>query len=99
MPGTTHRVVDHQSLAERPTVMGATGADRENLLAAAGQQHGLLADPADQHGTGMPLVRSGWSRCSSQRNEGPATATRRAAANASPTIRDAVRDLRRYRRS
>ena len=50
MPRAAHRVVDHQSLAERPAVMGAVGADREDFLATTGQQHGLVADPADQHG-------------------------------------------------
>jgi len=49
MPRAVHRVLDEQPLAERPAVMGAGSADREDFAAAAGQQHGLAADLTDKH--------------------------------------------------
>ena len=49
MPGTTHRVRDHQAFAERSAVMGAGGADREHLPAMAGEQDLFIADLPNQY--------------------------------------------------
>src|SRR5215467_14818206 len=49
MPWAAHRVLDDQPLSKRPAVMGARGTDREDFLAAAGQQHRLVADLTDKH--------------------------------------------------
>src|SRR6516165_6094829 len=49
MPWAASRVPDDQPLSERPAVMGARGTDREDFLAAAGQQHRLVADLTDKH--------------------------------------------------
>src|SRR5262249_55918154 len=49
MPGAAHGVIDHQALGERPAVMRAGRADRENLVAAPGQQHRLVAHAAADH--------------------------------------------------
>jgi hypothetical protein len=49
MPRAAHRVVDEQTFRERPAIMRTGGADRENLLTPAGEQHGLLADVSEEH--------------------------------------------------
>src|SRR5215471_1302452 len=49
MPWAAHRVLDDQPLSKRPAVMGARGTDREDFLAAADQQHRLVADLTDKH--------------------------------------------------
>src|SRR5215472_11601886 len=49
MPWAAHRVLDDQPLSKRPAVMGARGTDREDFLAAAGQQHRLVAHLTDNH--------------------------------------------------
>ena len=49
VPGTAHRILDHQAFAERATVVGAGRADREYLLAFPGKEDRLVPDPADQH--------------------------------------------------
>ena len=45
-----HRTLSptHEAVAERPVVVGAMGADRKQLRAAAHQQHLLVADVSDQ---------------------------------------------------
>ena len=48
MPGTAHRVVDNEPVRERAAIVGAMGADREHVGAAAHQQHRLVADVADE---------------------------------------------------
>ena len=50
VPGTSHRVADHQPLRERPAVMRAGGADREEFIPAAREQHGFLAHVPAHHG-------------------------------------------------
>jgi hypothetical protein len=49
MPRTAHRVIDEETFRERPAIVRTGGADRENLIAPAGEQHGLLADVSHQH--------------------------------------------------
>ncbi len=48
VPGTAHRVVDDEPLGERPVIVCAKGADREDFGAAAHEQHRLLADMAEK---------------------------------------------------
>jgi hypothetical protein len=48
MPGTTDRVVDHESLDERAAVVGATGSNRKHLGPMAYEQDLLVADMADE---------------------------------------------------
>src|SRR5690348_15570293 len=50
MPRASYRVVDEEPLGERAAVMGTGRADREDLLAAACQQHRLLADMSEEQG-------------------------------------------------
>ena len=55
MPGATDRVVDKKPATQRRTIMGAKGADGEQVAFAANQQHRLTA--------GMPLQhRIFWER-------------------------------------
>src|SRR5262245_27590923 len=49
MPGAADRVVNDQPLAERASVMGAGGADRQDFSAPASQQHRLVPDLTDKH--------------------------------------------------
>src|SRR5262249_47713572 len=49
VPRTAHRVVNQEPLRERSAIVGTGGADRENLTATAGEQHGLLTDMSQQH--------------------------------------------------
>jgi hypothetical protein len=49
MPRTAHRVIDEETFRERPAIMRTGGADREDLIAPAGEQHGLLADVSQEH--------------------------------------------------
>jgi hypothetical protein len=49
MPRTAYRVIDEETFRERAAIMRAGGADRENFIAPAGEQHGLLADVSQQH--------------------------------------------------
>jgi hypothetical protein len=49
MPRTAHRVIDEKAFRKRPAIVRTGGADRENLIAAAGQQHGFLADVSQEH--------------------------------------------------
>ena len=48
MPGAAHRVADDEPVGQRAVIVGAVGADREHLGAAAHEQHRLLADMAEQ---------------------------------------------------
>ena len=48
MPGTADALADHEAFGERPVVMAAMRADREDLRARAHQQHFLVADMAEQ---------------------------------------------------
>ena len=47
----SHGVVDDQSSDERAVIVGAVGADGEELVARAGQQDVIVADAADNHPT------------------------------------------------
>ena len=49
MPRTAHGVVDHHPFRQRAAVMRTRGADREELIATAREQHGFLADMSGQH--------------------------------------------------
>jgi hypothetical protein len=49
MPRTAHRIIDDETFRERPAIVRTGGADRENLVARAGEQHGLLADVSQEH--------------------------------------------------
>ena len=51
MPGTAHRVADDQALGERPVVVRAVRADREELVAAPRQDHLVVVDAATDDGT------------------------------------------------
>ena len=48
MPGAAHRVVDNEPVGEGAMIVGAMGADREDIGAAARQQHRLVADVAEK---------------------------------------------------
>src|SRR5207237_7856602 len=48
MPGTTNALAGHEALGERPVIMAAMRADRENLGARTHQQHFIVADMAEQ---------------------------------------------------
>jgi hypothetical protein len=48
MPRAADRAAVHDALGERPVIMRAFGADREHLRACAHQQHGRVADMAEQ---------------------------------------------------
>src|SRR5262249_57057283 len=53
MPGTSHRLADDQSFGQRTAVMAAGRANREEFIAAAREQHRLVADiPADRPAVG-----------------------------------------------
>ena len=70
VPGTAHRVADDEPVGERAVIVGAMGADREDLGAAAHQQHLLLADMAEQlaaviefgKGNSLPEIGTGGPR-------------------------------------
>jgi hypothetical protein len=48
MPGTTDTLAGDETLRERPVIMAAMGADRENLRARTHQQNLVVADVAEQ---------------------------------------------------
>ena len=50
MPGASYRVIDDQPLRERATVVGAQGADSEDLSATAYKQNRLLSDMTEELG-------------------------------------------------
>ena len=49
VPRTANGVVDHDALRQRAAVMRTRGADREELIAAAREQHGFVSDMAGEH--------------------------------------------------
>ena len=49
MPGTSHRVADHQSVRQRRAVVGAGGVDRKDLSAGGCQSNCLFADVTRAH--------------------------------------------------
>ena len=49
MPGQRTVVAVEEAFGERPAVVRAGGADRENLGAAADEHHGLASGVAEQH--------------------------------------------------
>src|SRR6185312_1225376 len=83
MPGTAHGVANAQSLAERPAVVGARGADGVNLTAGARQQDAFAIDLADKHGIARELslgnagvLEIGSARLGLAHDRSPTTATR-----------------------
>ena len=50
MPGTAHRIIDNEALRERAVIVGAQGADRENISAATHEQNRVLSDMAGELG-------------------------------------------------
>ena len=67
VPRAPHAVADDKAVAERPVVVGAMGADRKQLRAAAHQQHLLVADVSDklavdEIGKGYALRQIGTAR-------------------------------------
>ena len=48
MPGTAHRVVDNEPFDKGTVIVGAKGADREDVGSPTRQQHRLVADMAKQ---------------------------------------------------
>ena len=58
MPGAPDRFARQEALAQRPAVVGALAADRQDLVAEADKEHGLLADMTAQH----PAFRQGVHR-------------------------------------
>ncbi len=50
MPRAANRIADHQAFGQRPVIVTAFGADREDFAALPRQQHLFLADMADKHG-------------------------------------------------
>ena len=51
MPRASDGVADEQALFERSTVVRADCADREHLVAAPGEEHGLALGVPEQHGS------------------------------------------------
>ena len=49
MPGTPNGVLDQEPLAERPAVVRARGADREDLVTASSEQHALALCVTEEH--------------------------------------------------
>jgi hypothetical protein len=49
MPGTPNRVLDEEALSERPAVVRARRADREDFVAASSEEHALALCMAEQH--------------------------------------------------
>src|SRR5215831_13534705 len=49
VPRTSYRVANHQALGEGPAIMRAGRADREDFIAAAREQHGVLAHVSADH--------------------------------------------------
>jgi hypothetical protein len=49
VPGAADGVLDEDSLSERTVVVGAFGADREQLVTPARQQHRVTSDMAQDH--------------------------------------------------
>jgi hypothetical protein len=49
MPRTPHRVIDKEPFGEWTAVVRTDGANCEKLIAAAREQHGLLADVPHEH--------------------------------------------------
>lgn len=58
VPGATHRVANHETLGERPLIMGTLGTDCEHLPAAAHQQNLLVARMTDEHSAIGELIES-----------------------------------------
>jgi hypothetical protein len=50
MPGTTHRLIDEQSVGKRRAIVRADGADREHRLSASHEQHRFAVRMPEQHG-------------------------------------------------
>ena len=50
VPRTANRIVDQQPFGERRAIMRADGADREQLVAAPGEQHRFAVRVPEQHG-------------------------------------------------
>jgi hypothetical protein len=48
MPGTANRVADEQAFAQRALIVGAVGADCEQLATNTRNQHLVIADTAHQ---------------------------------------------------
>ena len=65
MPGTAHGVADDRAFGERPAVVRAGRADREELVADAREQHRLAVRVPEQlaarlsSAAAMPAARSG----------------------------------------
>jgi len=51
MPGTSDGVLDKHALDERTVIVGAFGADREQLPTAARQQYRVARDVPQNHAT------------------------------------------------
>lgn len=51
MPGTAHRVANQQPFRERAAVVRTGCADRKHLATGSGQDHRILSNVAEQHGT------------------------------------------------
>ena len=58
VPGATHRVANHETLGERPLIMGTLGTDCEHLPAAAHQQNLLVAGMTEEHSAIGELIES-----------------------------------------
>jgi hypothetical protein len=48
MPGTADALAGHETFSERPVIMAAMRADRENLRSRTHQQDVIVADVAKQ---------------------------------------------------
>src|SRR5579862_3564008 len=60
---TAHRIADNETFRQRPAVMRAGRADRENLFAAADKDHGFVADMTEPHGAfGEVVERNAFSK-------------------------------------
>ena len=49
VPGAVHSLAHHESLGERAAVVSTVSADREQLVAAAGEEDSFIANVALQH--------------------------------------------------
>src|ERR1019366_2599914 len=56
VPRAANRLANNETVGERPAIMGAYGADRKDILAPAGEQHGFAACMAGQPPAVLEIV-------------------------------------------
>jgi hypothetical protein len=56
MPWAANGLANKEPIGERRAIMGAYGADRKDVFALAGEQHGFIAGMTGQHASVRKIV-------------------------------------------